>query len=304
MDVTPLACHERTFTLTMASNIIIFANFMKKVFFLLGLFAMTLVLTGCSQVGSSSPSADSISPPFQGNPVASPSVDEKLKSSETIVEGMAKDGMRDIEKLFPDLIIVKTVKANAPENIYGRTDEDWKYSPSSDVTVIVCKDLNTPAHLFKGKNLSQKELDTLKKDIKEMMEKEDMGKGMMDEKGEMENKEMKKQGSEGMKNNEQPFSYEDYSVARFTEVKGKKPFALFFHASWCSTCRRLEAMIKENINQLPKGAVILKADYDEETALKKEYGVRLQSTLVFFDGKGNKVGTEVNPSLEKIKELL
>lgn len=86
--------------------------------------------------------------------------------------------------------------------------------------------------------------------------------------------------------------YMDYSQDRLDEYLGKKPFALFFHATWCPTCRRLDAEIKKGLNTL-NGAVILKIDYDTEIEKKKQYSIRIQDTTVFFDENGNVVSTKI-----------
>lgn len=62
---------------------------------------------------------------------------------------------------------------------------------------------------------------------------------------------------------------------------------LFFHASWCPSCRALNSDIEKNLNMIPAGVTILKTDYDKEVELKKKYGVTSQHTLVQVDKNGN-----------------
>lgn len=69
--------------------------------------------------------------------------------------------------------------------------------------------------------------------------------------------------------------------------KGKT--VLFFHASWCPTCRTADADITKNAATIPAGATILKVDYDKEVALKQKYGVTSQHTFVEIDAQGNLV---------------
>ncbi len=102
---------------------------------------------------------------------------------------------------------------------------------------------------------------------------------------------------------------EDFEVIAYTAesreaVHGKKPYVINFKASWCPTCKALEKTVNENLDKLPKGAVMLNADYDEEVELKKEYKVTNQTTLIFFDAEGNQVASQYNPSIEKMSELL
>jgi thiol-disulfide isomerase/thioredoxin len=62
---------------------------------------------------------------------------------------------------------------------------------------------------------------------------------------------------------------------------------LFFAASWCPTCQALTSDIEKNITSIPADTVIIRADYDKETDLKKTYGVTIQHTLVQIDNDGN-----------------
>jgi len=82
-------------------------------------------------------------------------------------------------------------------------------------------------------------------------------------------------------------SYEDYSpekLAKATATNGDT--VIFFHASWCPTCNTHEKNILSNIEDLPDGLTILKADYDKETSLKQKYGVRFQHSFVQVDSSG------------------
>ncbi|MGE3279129.1 MAG: thioredoxin family protein [Candidatus Altimarinota bacterium] len=103
---------------------------------------------------------------------------------------------------------------------------------------------------------------------------------------------------------ESGFTYEDYSEERFNELKGNRPVVLNFHADWCPNCRALDKLVKENLARLPENAVMLKVNYDKATALKQQYGITVQTTLVFFNAQGEQVAKEFNPKLEKMIELL
>jgi thioredoxin 1 len=70
----------------------------------------------------------------------------------------------------------------------------------------------------------------------------------------------------------------------------KSPTVIFFHASWCPTCKAAEADINKNLDALKaSGVQILKTDYDTSTELKKQYGVTSQSTFVKVDSKGAQI---------------
>jgi thiol-disulfide isomerase/thioredoxin len=83
-------------------------------------------------------------------------------------------------------------------------------------------------------------------------------------------------------------SYEDYGVGKVALANEGK-VVLFFHASWCPSCRALNSDIEANAATIPAGVTILKTDYDKETELKKKYGVTTQHALVQVDGDGNMI---------------
>lgn len=80
-------------------------------------------------------------------------------------------------------------------------------------------------------------------------------------------------------------AYEDYSPEKVAQASGD--VLLFFHATWCPTCRALDGDISRNLDSIPSDLTILKADFDGETALKQQYGVTLQHTMVQIDNSGN-----------------
>jgi thioredoxin 1 len=81
-------------------------------------------------------------------------------------------------------------------------------------------------------------------------------------------------------------SYEAYAPEKLSRAETGE-VVLFFHASWCPSCRSLNSDIEVNMGAIPEGVSILKVDYDKETELKKKYGVTYQHTLVQVDKDGN-----------------
>jgi thiol-disulfide isomerase/thioredoxin len=81
-------------------------------------------------------------------------------------------------------------------------------------------------------------------------------------------------------------SYETYAPEKFARAE-TGDVVLFFHASWCPSCRSLNSDIESNVSSIPEGVSILKVDYDKEIELKKKYGVTYQHTLVQADKDGN-----------------
>jgi len=121
----------------------------------------------------------------------------------------------------------------------------------------------------KGDSMKEEEM---MKDSAMMEEKTD---GMMPkEETDMEAEEMMKSGT-----------YEAYAPQKLARAE-TGDVVLFFHASWCPSCRGLSSDIEENLSAIPEGVSILKVDYDTETELKKKYGVTYQHTLVQVDADG------------------
>ena len=73
-----------------------------------------------------------------------------------------------------------------------------------------------------------------------------------------------------------------------SEQKADKSVALHFHADWCPTCRAQEKVFNQwkGDNSVP--GTLLVVNYDNEKELKKQLGVRSQSTLIVFKGAAEK----------------
>lgn len=83
-------------------------------------------------------------------------------------------------------------------------------------------------------------------------------------------------------------SYEAYSADKIARA-ATGDVVLFFHASWCPSCRGLNTNIENNVTSIPAGVSILKVDYDTQVELKKKYGVTYQHTLVQVDKNGSMI---------------
>ena len=95
-------------------------------------------------------------------------------------------------------------------------------------------------------------------------------------------------------------SYELYSPEKIARAESGK-VVLFFRASWCPTCRALNANIEKNLANIPEGVSILDVNYDDSTLLKQKYGVTYQHTLVQVDGGGNQIAKWSNsPTLGEL----
>ena len=83
----------------------------------------------------------------------------------------------------------------------------------------------------------------------------------------------------------QALEIQPYSAAALkTAQDAGQPVALHFHADWCPTCRA-QAKVFEQLKTDPKlPLTLLVADYDQERELKRQLGVRTQSTLIVYRG--------------------
>lgn len=88
-----------------------------------------------------------------------------------------------------------------------------------------------------------------------------------------------------------PAKYTTYSSAALASAQAvpNGDTVLYFHADWCPICRVLDPDITAKLTTLPAGLTILKVNYDQESALKKKYGVTYQHTFVQVDTSGNKL---------------
>lgn len=102
----------------------------------------------------------------------------------------------------------------------------------------------------------------------------------------MENCPMMKDDSKMM--NMKSGSYEKYEVSKLAKAENGK-VVLFFHASWCPSCKAANEDITKNINSIPENLSILDVDYDSSQDLKKKYGVTTQHTFVQVDKNGNMI---------------
>jgi thiol-disulfide isomerase/thioredoxin len=81
-------------------------------------------------------------------------------------------------------------------------------------------------------------------------------------------------------------SYEAYAPEKVALASASHDVVLFFRASWCPSCRAIDADIKANIGVIPANLSILDVNYDDATALKQKYGVTYQHTFVQVDASG------------------
>lgn len=102
-----------------------------------------------------------------------------------------------------------------------------------------------------------------------------------------------------------PGEYLDYSPETLkTELAEGHKVVLFFHAPWCPYCKAADAAFKARLDQIPANVVILKTDYDSNTALKQKYGVTYQHTFVQVDKDGNMITKWSGGDIDNLRKYL
>lgn len=99
-------------------------------------------------------------------------------------------------------------------------------------------------------------------------------------------------------------AYVPYSEAAYTAAADKKR-VIFFHASWCPTCKVANEDFEKNAAKISGDIVVFKTDYDTQKALKEKYGITYQHTFVQVDEQGNELtkwnGGGVEELLSKVE---
>lgn len=77
---------------------------------------------------------------------------------------------------------------------------------------------------------------------------------------------------------------QSYDKAQFDRAMAQgKPVVVWFHASWCPTCRAQQPAVDRLVaSSEMKDVTVFVADFDKETALEKTLRVVQQSTFVVF----------------------
>lgn len=78
----------------------------------------------------------------------------------------------------------------------------------------------------------------------------------------------------------QPYSPEKLA----TMQKAGASVALHFHADWCPTCKAQDKVFNGWKGDAAVPGTLLLVDYDKERELKRQLGVRMQSTVIAYKG--------------------
>jgi len=78
----------------------------------------------------------------------------------------------------------------------------------------------------------------------------------------------------------QPYAPETLAAKQ----KAGESVALHFHADWCPTCRAQEKVFNGWKGDASVPGTLLIVNYDKERELKRQLGVRTQSTVIAYKG--------------------
>ncbi len=78
----------------------------------------------------------------------------------------------------------------------------------------------------------------------------------------------------------QPYSPESLAAKQ----KAGEAVTLHFHADWCPTCRAQEKVFNGWKGDAAVPGTLLIVNYDKERELKRQLGVRTQSTVIAYKG--------------------
>lgn len=88
------------------------------------------------------------------------------------------------------------------------------------------------------------------------------------------------------------------------EQQAGKPVTLHFHADWCPTCRAQEKVFQQWKGDASVSGTLLVVNYDNEKELKKQLGVRRQSTLIAYHGSVEKARLAGETDAGKLRAAL
>lgn len=90
-----------------------------------------------------------------------------------------------------------------------------------------------------------------------------------------------------------------------TAQKGGATIVVEFHADWCPTCRAQAPALRQlSAEKEFEKVVVLVADFDTESALKKALRVAQQSTIVVFKGEKEVARAAGLTSREELRVLI
>lgn len=85
------------------------------------------------------------------------------------------------------------------------------------------------------------------------------------------------------------------------EQQAGRSVTLHFHADWCPTCRAQDKVLQQWKGDASVPGTLLVVDYDKEKELKKQLGVRMQSTLIVYRGSVEKARVAGETDADKLR---
>ncbi len=143
--------------------------------------------------------------------------------------------------------------------------------------------------------------DAMMKKTTEVMEKND---AMMQKGDAMEKKDAMMEKDEGMMKKEGAYIDNSSALLADTVLTDGATKVLFFHASWCPTCKAGDATLTSWYTAGGEMVTTYKINYDTEKMLAQKYGVTYQHTFVKVDGQGNMIEKIQGPSNDQLEALL
>ena len=96
-----------------------------------------------------------------------------------------------------------------------------------------------------------------------------------------------------------------YTAAALAAAQqANQPLALHFHADWCPVCRAQSKVLEGLKADKALAITVFVVNYDTEKALKKQFGVRTQSTIIVFKGKHETARLAGESDVEQIRAAL
>lgn len=80
-----------------------------------------------------------------------------------------------------------------------------------------------------------------------------------------------------------------YSPEVYAKLVDKKR-VLYFHATWCITCRYANNVFVTREKEIPSDVVIFRVNYDSADSLKKKYNIVYEHAFVWVDRKDQALG--------------
>lgn len=103
----------------------------------------------------------------------------------------------------------------------------------------------------------------------------------------------------------QALEVKPYSAASLAAAQqADRPVALHFRADWCPTCRAQDAAIQSLKPEQGLDLTVLAVNYDTEKALKRQFNVQAQSTLIVLHGKQERARLVGETSAAGIRQAL